>query len=348
MTDPSEIHRILERPHTYRWTLQGFGMLRMYLTEDESVRLHVWSHADAKPGVSTIHDHPWDFTSEVISGVVRNVRHRIADAEDAARCDSATYWTRGLVCGPGGCLLGESERVLLLTQPAEVYEPGDTYSQTAVELHESIPSDGAVTVITRRFGPDRDRARVCWPLDKGRDGWVSAEPREATAEEVERITGLALERWAPRRMRPSDIVLLAAPLRGLTGDRDVDVAVAIFVHALATNGDTWRTITHEEIAYMLAQVHRPDAPERLRYWCDHYKPTIAPLEHHGLVERSVEGVAFTSKGLGALRCSKWCRPWLAPHVEAGTVDDPPVFDGSVVTFTATSANLDALDTEPAP
>lgn len=182
-----EIRRILENPHGRRWTIQGFGMLRTYLTEDERVRLHVWSRADEVPGVSVIHDHPWDFTSRVVSGVVRNVRYMAGGHEP--------HWTRLIVCGPGGCALGTPERVMLGAYPDDVHGPGDRYSQAAEVLHASFPSDGAVTVITRRFGADRDVARVCWPDAAGSNGWVSAEPREATHEEVERITALALANW---------------------------------------------------------------------------------------------------------------------------------------------------------
>lgn len=189
-----EIRAILASPHGRRWTIQGFGMLRTYLTDDERVRLHVWSRADEVPGVSVIHDHPWDFTSRVVSGVVRNVRYMDGGHEP--------HWTRSIVCGPGGCALGTSERVMLGAFPDDVHGPGDTYSQAAPVLHASYPSDGAVTVITRCFGAERDVARVCWPDAAGPNGWVSAEPRDATPEEIERITRHALARWQPTATPP--------------------------------------------------------------------------------------------------------------------------------------------------
>jgi len=195
---PTSIRAILANPHGRRWTIQGFGMLRTYLTEDETVRLHVWSLADKVPGVSVIHDHPWDFTSDVISGEIVNRRYDMLRLRGEVSLRHLECWSRPIVCGEDGCMLGEPERVVLVPRALEKYREGESYSQTAAELHASFPSDGAVTVITRRFGADRDVARVCWNEDAGPDGWVSAEPREATREEVERITAFALLRWGAR------------------------------------------------------------------------------------------------------------------------------------------------------
>lgn len=52
------VRSILERATDLEWSLQGFGMLRHYLTP--TVRLHVWASAFRVKNVSTIHDH-WDF-----------------------------------------------------------------------------------------------------------------------------------------------------------------------------------------------------------------------------------------------------------------------------------------------
>ena len=67
---------ILEFPERHDWTLQGFGMLRAYLSSE--IRLHVWSAAHRVEGVSDIHNHPWDFESMVVCGNMENTLYRVA------------------------------------------------------------------------------------------------------------------------------------------------------------------------------------------------------------------------------------------------------------------------------
>src|SRR5579859_3298084 len=54
---------------------------------------------------------------------------------------------------------------------------GQTYHQEKDEIHESLPFDGTVTLVTRTFTADRDHARVFW---RGTGDFVTAEPRAAT------------------------------------------------------------------------------------------------------------------------------------------------------------------------
>lgn len=62
------------------WSTQGLGMLRLYLSRE--VRLHVWHSAFRVPSVSDIHDHPWDFRSDIVCGSVRNVRYGIVSESE--------------------------------------------------------------------------------------------------------------------------------------------------------------------------------------------------------------------------------------------------------------------------
>lgn len=163
----------LDHPFEFDWSLQGFGMLRAYLTSDESVRLHVWNPDLAVENVSAIHDHPWDFDSWIAYGRMLNVRY-VDDQK------GEEFQTVAIVCGPGGGMLEHPVPCGLKTVSHEMYVAGDAYSQLATELHQSIPMPGCVSVITRHFGPDRDHARVCWRTGD----WVSAEPRPATEDEV--------------------------------------------------------------------------------------------------------------------------------------------------------------------
>jgi hypothetical protein len=179
---PSLVRSILEAPLGRKWSLQGLGMLRLYLSPD--VRLHVWSSEHRTPNVSEIHDHPWHFRSDVISGRMRNQRYREAG-------DGFPYFGAAIQCGAGACMRETPQPVRLQSGPVEEYGPGESYSQRAHELHRSDPAPGTVTIITRVVAGDPERARVYWPVGE----WVDAAPRPATDAEVLAICGLALERW---------------------------------------------------------------------------------------------------------------------------------------------------------
>jgi hypothetical protein len=188
VTDFSEraVLHVLHNPLGRDWSIQGFGMLRTYLDTEQAHRLHIWDAARANEEVSTIHDHPWDFTSRLYSGTLTNVRF----IEDET---AQLYQGARIRCGVGGGLVddGPAELHGLREEADGLYLPGDTYSMEAPELHESLPSAGAVTVISRTFKGDRDHARVFWATGD----WVTAEPRKATPAEVLAFTKLALSRW---------------------------------------------------------------------------------------------------------------------------------------------------------
>lgn len=216
---------ILSHAHMYKWTLQGFGMLRLNIAGfgDIDYRLNVWNAAYRVKNVSLIHDHPWDFTSMVLSGMLNNIRYNVHNEP----CPSSReHVVATIKPGPGGgvlhCsdpkrevligaqnrgglgrpsakdyssegLLGDETRnTYHLTVAREEEIPtGWTYHQIASEVHLSDPIDGTVTFNERqRVG--EDVARVFWPVGTQ---WVSAEPRTATAEEVDFITKFALSKW---------------------------------------------------------------------------------------------------------------------------------------------------------
>jgi hypothetical protein len=171
----------LAHPFDYEWSLQGFGMLRAYLDAEQIIRLHIWDLGSAFPDVSRIHDHPWDFTSRIVTGQMGNQRYTV-DGPDGEEFLSAR-----IRCGEQAQLLEEPTRALVSAQPQESYGPEERYSQEATEFHESFPLPGTVTVIQRSFKKNREIARVLW-----REGpWGDAKPRPATQEEVKHFIGLA-------------------------------------------------------------------------------------------------------------------------------------------------------------
>ena len=94
----ASVRSILEHADAYAWSIQGFGMLRCYLTKE--VRLHVWDSSFAVRCVSTIHDHPWDFTSLIVSGAVKQYRF----TEVHPRTGAPEYRRQVIRCGTDGGL----------------------------------------------------------------------------------------------------------------------------------------------------------------------------------------------------------------------------------------------------
>lgn len=168
------------------WTMQGLGMLRLKLPGAPNHRLHLWANENYYAGTSDVHTHPWDFSSQIFSGMIENVRFLEGTREP-------THYTQTIVCGPSGCVKGEKRLTRLVPCPPEFYRAGDSYSMRRDEIHRSRPSDGAVTMITRVPNPGEDIARVFWPKS---DEWTSAAARPATPDEVERICHLVLRRWS--------------------------------------------------------------------------------------------------------------------------------------------------------
>jgi hypothetical protein len=192
------VKKILENPSGYLWSLQGLGMLRLYLSTE--VRLHVWDSRFRIADVSTVHNHPWGFESYIVAGRVKQYRFKPV-AETHHHVES--FLCSVLKCGAGNCERTPPESAFLFRQLEESYGEGHLYHQHADEIHDSAPDDGTVTLVTRHFTKeDVDHARVFWP--SGTE-WVSAEPRPATPAEVYEITSFALAMWFPVHPIPTTV-----------------------------------------------------------------------------------------------------------------------------------------------
>jgi hypothetical protein len=184
------VRTILSHATSFDWSLQGFGMFRLYLSKEQ--RLHVWDDRFAVPNVSTIHTHPWHFTSYVVSGRMTDVLYEVHPLIPLAVPGSDSYEKQQIVCGPGGGACGPVEHVLLSKLQEVTIEEGQSYSLTADAFHESKPEPGTVTIIDREFREDTEHAYVCFPHGQK---WVSAEPRPALVKEVEAMAERALARF---------------------------------------------------------------------------------------------------------------------------------------------------------
>lgn len=183
----SMVHDILVDPQTHVWSLQGLGMLRTYCGPGNRFRLHIWTHdARQQPDVSVVHDHPWDFHQWTLAGEITNIRYDIGGG------NGRQFEYQTIQCGVGGGPVSKPAPIMLTPRPPEVYHVGDTYFQTADEIHETKYLDGSVSLIDRNFHEDTEHARIFWPAGTE---WITAEPRPATADEVRLMVRKALERW---------------------------------------------------------------------------------------------------------------------------------------------------------
>lgn len=177
------------------WTLQGLGMLRLYLDDAKTHRLHVWDERYATDA-SPMHTHPWHMLSHVVAGEVRQRRYapKPPGIEVFAQHPALPYCRQEIQCGAGGGLVGTAEAVMLWAGEEEVYVEGRSYKQRADEIHVSTPLGGTCTIVTRQVpsGENPDQAFVFWPLS---ENWKTAEPRAATADEVLDICAASLDAW---------------------------------------------------------------------------------------------------------------------------------------------------------
>lgn len=179
--DPAEVRAILEHATDHPWRLQGIGLLALRLDDRRERRLHVWD-PDGLDGEPPIHDHPYDFTSTVVVGEIVNTRY----VEDPNGND---YVRERYSPGDENDRRRDSVRLL---GSSTAFGPGEEYRQLAAELHDSRQVPGTVTVICCEWR-DCPELTVC---RRPASRWVSGLARPATRDEIERITGPALERFA--------------------------------------------------------------------------------------------------------------------------------------------------------
>lgn len=189
MATESQIETILNNPLDYDgWTIQGLGMVRLDLDPPHNTeRLHIWTpDAVLNDGVVSAHDHPWRIKeSRIVLGVMRNMRFKI-DEEHGVPSRIAK-----VVCGIGSHLEGPVKLTGLANDgPQEVYTPGDTYSLSEYDLHESRPDPGTVTVMSRTSLDEPKEVSIVW---QGKGNWrQEGFTRHATSQEVVAAVSIAL------------------------------------------------------------------------------------------------------------------------------------------------------------
>jgi len=172
-----------------KWSIQGFGMLRMHLQDDW--RLSVWHPDYAVVGVSDIHDHPWNFTSYVLNGTMKSHIYQVPFAGKQEQ-RAERYHGKEIKPGTGLEVVRQLPDTMLAAMHTHVCSKGQSYRQVYHELHRSEFTKGCVTLIKRDRSGRPDLARTFWPQGTT---WVSAEPREATTDEVVAMCTAALSYW---------------------------------------------------------------------------------------------------------------------------------------------------------
>jgi hypothetical protein len=169
------------------WSVQGFGMLRLYIKKIG--RLHVWDTALRYPAVSMIHNHSWDLRSHVVSGVVQNTRYLVFENEEGAR----KYWgekasifklepfyKHTMITGYNCEVVVPQSTVFLHGYRPELFRAGEHYTQAASEIHRTDASDGTITLMERNEDVN-GQADIFWP--EGEE-WGTARPRRATRDDL--------------------------------------------------------------------------------------------------------------------------------------------------------------------
>lgn len=170
------------------WSVQGFGMLRLYVRNIG--RIHIWTEALRYPNVSMIHNHAWDLDSTVICGRLLNTKFCEYHAK-SARSNTQLYNKVRLQTGFDSRLLANPELVRLYEYEPQIIPPGDNYYQAADEIHRTDAEEGTVTIMQRKDTKEAGQADVFWPVGSE---WGTAQPRGATPEEIRLAIGKAM-RW---------------------------------------------------------------------------------------------------------------------------------------------------------
>ena len=168
---------ILSYPQDHTWTASGLGLIRCYLSEDRSVRLHIWNSDLRVPGVSMIHTHPWHLFSTIVCGCIVDNTYEEADASND---QFYPYFRRKMRCGDDVQSLGKDAMVSLIKRQTKQYYPEDSYRHCPEDIHETEAAEGTVTVMTR-VQSDRDYAYIYWP---GGTNFGDSYQRPATENEI--------------------------------------------------------------------------------------------------------------------------------------------------------------------
>jgi hypothetical protein len=172
------VYQLLTHAGDYPWTMQEIGLLGLRLDDRREYRLHIWDPTLCV-GEPPVHDHPFDFVSQIIAGEMINTRY----TEDPAGIEfnRIRYPTKNEDAH-------RAADTVRLSGTATTYTEGEHYGLVAHELHDSHQLPGTVTIIRMTFR-EVPELTVCRRDDAT---WKSGRSRPATSEEVKLFTAKAL------------------------------------------------------------------------------------------------------------------------------------------------------------
>lgn len=172
--------RVIEQAHLYDWSVQGFGLIRTYLPGNK--RLHIWSQRFKIQDATTLHSHPWNFTSHVLAGRMHEIVAEKVTIEQASCLDSNVLKAKEnkILCGEDAKVITSTD--CFLSTKVTYHQAGLSYSHKYSDIHASLPSFDCVTLIEREPLDDPDHA---YSYTLNDDPWVSAEPRGIDHNEIE-------------------------------------------------------------------------------------------------------------------------------------------------------------------
>jgi hypothetical protein len=181
------VRSILDQPFGHPWVLRGYGqLLRLYLTPDEKVCLHLWHPREPRP--FEMHTHPFALDSYVVSGLVEQYRYVYDDDGDLFR-------RLVIPPPPARVSVDSTDSCRLERGPIEQYRRGDRYGQEPDEIHRTMPVMGAVTLLEWGGGDPVDAA-LFWPVEADAERpWEPRDHRKATDAEIARFVRVALAGW---------------------------------------------------------------------------------------------------------------------------------------------------------
>lgn len=186
-TETELIDDVLSNCNRYKWEIHGFGMLRTYI--NENTRLQIWHNDYTVEQVTDIHTHPWDFTSTIMQGYVKNIIYEEHELNDT---DIDDIYDRCLILTGEHAYVKEKTKVKLVKKTQLMYTKGDTYKHKKDIPHRISFCDGTITVLTKEnMNPDS----LAYSYVENTLEWVSAAPRLATDNEIQEFIKKALERY---------------------------------------------------------------------------------------------------------------------------------------------------------
>ena len=176
------VKKILNNPLDYEWEIQGFGMLRTYISKN--TRLQIWLKEFIVPNVTDIHTHPWNFESLIYQGDITNYCFMESESSDGNKFDKC------LILTGENAYVKEKIPTIMEIVSTEWYTTGDSYYHKKTIPHRIDFSDGTITILTKS-NIDKDSLAYSY-VPNGKE-WVSAAPRQATEEEIQKFIKAALK-----------------------------------------------------------------------------------------------------------------------------------------------------------